>query len=74
MNHYDTIESLNKFPKSLKSLGKGSSRSTRVSDEDSRLDVGKEFCKTGSVVRRGSGRILVDLFNETTEISETNNR
>jgi serine/threonine protein kinase len=71
MKPSDTIESLNGFPRSLKSSGKGSSRSTRVSDEDTRLDVGKEFCKTGSVARRGSGRILVDFFNETTEISET---
>uniref|UniRef100_A0A0C9QWT1 TSA: Wollemia nobilis Ref_Wollemi_Transcript_3106_2188 transcribed RNA sequence n=1 Tax=Wollemia nobilis TaxID=56998 RepID=A0A0C9QWT1_9CONI len=52
--------------KPVKSLGRVSSRSSRVSDEDANKD--KEFNKSGSVVRRGrSGRILVDLFNETTE-------
>lgn len=72
MKPSDRSESLNEFSRSLKYSGKGPSRSTRVSDEDTRLDVGKEFCKTGSgVARRGSGRILVDLFNETTESSET---
>lgn len=65
-----SVQCLNQqLPKPVKSLGRVvSSRSTRVSDEDTNLDSGKEFKKSVSGVRRArSGRILVDLFNEAAE-------
>ncbi|GLJ12144.1 hypothetical protein SUGI_0185380 [Cryptomeria japonica] len=70
---YMTIEmkpSVSQIPKPVKSLVRASSRS-RVSDEEANLDVGKEFQKSSSVLRRGSGRNLVDLFSETVETSES---
>eukprot|EP01018_Ginkgo_biloba_P005785 Gb_18064 [translate_table: standard] len=68
---HNTIESLNEPPQVMKPLGRGSSRRVRVSDQDAKLDVGKESHNPGSLRRRGSGRILVDLFNEKSEISES---
>eukprot|EP01018_Ginkgo_biloba_P012972 Gb_23766 [translate_table: standard] len=62
---YTTIEC------AKKPLGKGSSRSTRVSHGNARIDVGKISHEPGTTIRQGRRRILLDLLSETTESSET---